>query len=192
MSCYYAELLHHSMMIHLIICVHIIVQYILLYISAFCVHTYIRWEISDIWIHVTQVFIFSCSHCNKFTLKHNLVHLLLFVMLFFFFFFYVHGPTHIYHISTYSYITHEHVQISRYMTWIATNRLGDRLQRLQTIPASFGVSWAVLNLNDGWNNLNLSPGSLYANRLWCKDNMMTYWSKEKHYLNLRNHVKLSK
>lgn len=47
-------------------------------------------------------------------------------------------------------------------TWtnavFATNRLGDRLQGLQTIPASFGVSWAVLNLNDDRNNLNFSSG----------------------------------
>lgn len=39
MSCYYAELLHHSMMIHLIICVHIIVQYYYIFLPFVYIHT---------------------------------------------------------------------------------------------------------------------------------------------------------
>lgn len=57
---------------------------------------------------------------------------------------------------------HGDEQIYKLNAPLATNRLGDRLQRLHSIRGSFGVSSAVLNLNDERNNLNFSPGSLTA------------------------------
>lgn len=95
--------------------------------------------------------------------------------------FFKHFLTHIYHIGAHSCILYEQRKISKKGTRkapLATNRLGDRLQRLQTILASFGMSWAVLNLNREKNNLNFSLGS-YANRLWCKDKITANASEEK-------------